>query len=468
MTTDDAPPADAIDPYSLDEDGLRALLVAELGQPGFRTTQVRQWLVRGVDDPHEMTDLPTSLRDELAPRFAATRPALVAHTVADDGHTHKLLLRYDDDVAIETVLMLYPARGDSSARATVCISTQAGCAMGCPFCATGQAGLTRQLTVGEVVRQVVVVDAALRSGALAGPVDDGEAIALPDGVPDHVTNVVFMGMGEPLANLSATLGTLRWLHDPDGFDLGARGITVSTVGLVPAIRRLADEGLPVTLAVSLHAATDDLRDDLVPVNRQHPIEEVVAAMQAYRDSTNRRVSIEWCLIGGVNDDDEQARRLAAIARRTRAHVNVIPMNPTPGVRWREPTATATRRFVETVERGGASVTLRDTRGRDADAACGQLMARHSLGGGARLPAAVGAADRVDGRRGLPVAPSGADPSAPGADPSAAIDGPSGAPTDAPTNAATDAPTDAATSTATDAPTDGASGASGPSRGGDAS
>jgi 23S rRNA (adenine2503-C2)-methyltransferase len=372
-------------------------LVDELGQPSFRATQLRNWLVKGIDDPQEMTNLPADLRDTLAARFAAARPELIAHTVADDGHTHKLLLKFADGVAIETVLMLYPARGDSSARATVCISTQAGCAMGCPFCATGQAGLTRQLTVGEVVRQVVVADAALRSGALEGPLAEADGVALPDGVPDHVTNVVFMGMGEPLANLETTLGTLRWLHDPDGFDLGARGITVSTVGLVPGIRRLAEEGLPVTLAVSLHAANDEIRDDLVPVNRQHPIAEVVAAMEEYRDATNRRVSIEWCLIGGVNDSIDEAHRLASIARRTRSHVNVIPMNPTPGVQWKEPTRAATKAFVDAVSDRGVSITLRDTRGRDADAACGQLMARYTLGAGARLPAAVGAASRIDER-----------------------------------------------------------------------
>lgn len=397
-----ATPAPSVDPYSLDEAGLAALLVDELGQPGFRVGQLRSWLVRGIDDPAEMTDLPGSLRDRLAARFAPSRPALVAHTVADGGHTHKLLLRFHDDVAIETVLMLYPAGRGGAARATVCISTQAGCAMGCPFCATGQVGLTRQLTVGEVVRQVVVADAALRSGALGGALVAGERLELPDGVPDHVTNVVYMGMGEPLANLDATLGSLRWLHDPDGFDLGARGITVSTVGLVPQIHRLAAVGLPVTLAVSLHAATDALRDDLVPVNRQHPIASVVEAMEAYRAATNRRVTIEWCLIGDVNDDLEQARGLAAIARRTRSHVNVIPMNPTPGVRWKEPDDAAVRRFVGELERRGVSVTLRDTRGRDADAACGQLLARHTLGSGARLPAAVGAADRVEDRRVLPL------------------------------------------------------------------
>ncbi len=372
---------EAIDPYALDREGLEAL-VAELGQPRYRADQLHAWLVRGVDDPGEMTDLPTGLRERLVARFTPTRPELVAHTVADDRHTHKLLLRFPDGEAIETVLMLYPQR------ATVCISTQAGCAMGCPFCATGQAGFRRQLTAGEVVRQVVVADAALRSGAI-GEQD------LPEGAPSRVTNVVFMGMGEPLANLPATLATVRWLHDPDGFNLSARGITVSTVGLVPGITKLAELGLPVTLAVSLHAATDPLRDDLVPVNRQHPLAEVEAAMAAYRRVTNRRVSIEWCLIGDVNDDPEQADNLAAIARRLRAHINVIPMNPTPGVRWKEPSRTRTQAFVERVRRRGAQITLRDTRGRDADAACGQLLAAYTLGAGTRLPAAVGAADRVD-------------------------------------------------------------------------
>jgi 23S rRNA (adenine2503-C2)-methyltransferase len=370
-----------VDPYALDRAGLEAL-VAELGEPRYRADQLRGWLVRGVDDPAEMTDLPAGLRDRLAARFAPARPELVAHTVADAGHTHKLLLRFPDGEAIETVLMLYPDR------ATVCISTQAGCAMGCPFCATGQAGFRRQLTAGEVVRQVVVADAALRSGVI------GEE-HLPDGAPSRITNVVFMGMGEPLANLPATLATVRWLHDPDGFHLSARAITVSTVGLVHGITRLAELGLPVTLAVSLHAATDELRDDLVPVNRQHPLAEVEQAMAAYRRTTNRRVSIEWCLIGEVNDDEEQADRLGAIARRLRAHVNIIPMNPTPGVRWKEPTAARTRAFVDRVERRGATVTLLDTRGRDADAACGQLLASYTLGAGSRLPAAVGAADRVD-------------------------------------------------------------------------
>jgi 23S rRNA (adenine2503-C2)-methyltransferase len=376
---------DALDPYALDRSELQALL-AELGEPSYRARQVHAWLVRGVDDPAAMTDLPSGVREALAVRFAPTRPELVAHRIADDGHTHKLLLRFPDGEAIETVLMLYPRR------ATVCISTQAGCAMGCPFCATGQAGFRRQLTAGEVVRQVVVADAALRSGAIAGE-------HLPDDAPDHVTNVVYMGMGEPLANLPATLASVRWLHDPDGFGLSARSITVSTVGLVPGIQRLAELGLPVTLAVSLHAATDGLRDDLVPINRSHPLQELERAIVDYRRTTNRRVSLEWCLIGDVNDDDEQADRLAAIARRLRSHVNVIPMNPTPGVRWREPSRRRTTDFVQRLRGRGVEVTLRDTRGRDADAACGQLLASYTLGAGQRLPAAVGAAERVTATRG---------------------------------------------------------------------
>lgn len=372
--------SDVIDPYTLSRDELRDLVV-ELGQPTFRANQISAWLVRGVDDPEQMTDLPQSLRSVLGEMFLPSRPELIDHRVADDGHTHKLLLSFPDGEAIETVLMLYPHR------ATVCISTQAGCAMGCPFCATGQAGLRRQLTAGEVIRQVVMADALLRSGMIAGE-------ALPMGAPDHVTNVVYMGMGEPLANLPATLTSVDWLHDPEGFNLSARSITVSTVGLVPGIRRLAGVGLPMTLAVSLHAATDDLRDELVPINRTHPIAELLEAVEEYRRTTNRRVSIEWCLIGEINDDDRQADALARIARRLRAHVNVIPMNPTPGVGWQEPTRRQTSRFISRIRDAGVGITLRDTRGRDADAACGQLLASYTLGAGTRLPAAVGAAQRV--------------------------------------------------------------------------
>ncbi len=375
-----------LDLYALDRDGLVALM-AELGEPRFRAAQVAGWLVRGIDDPQRMTDLPGALRERLASMTAGSTPELIAHHVADEGRTHKFLLRFADGEAIETVLMRYPRR------ATVCISTQAGCAMGCPFCATGQAGLRRQLTAGEIVRQVVVAQQALATGRIGDVELDPSGLA--GSGPDHVTNVVYMGMGEPLANLDATIASVRWLHDPEGFGLSARGITVSTVGLVPAIGRLADLGLPLTLAVSLHAATDALRDELVPINRVHPLVELEDAVQAYRARTRRRVTIEWCLIGDVNDDAAQADALARIARRVRAHVNVIPMNPTPGVRWKEPTRARTDAFVARVEQAGATVTLRDTRGRDAEAACGQLLAARTLGDGSILPVARGAAERVD-------------------------------------------------------------------------
>jgi 23S rRNA (adenine2503-C2)-methyltransferase len=375
-----------LDLYALDRDGLVGLMT-ELGEPAYRAGQVASWLVRGVDDPMRMTDLPAVLRERLAGMTAGSTPELIAHHVADGGRTHKFLLRFQDGEAIETVLMRYPRR------ATVCISTQAGCAMGCPFCATGQAGLRRQLTAGEIVRQVVVAQQALATGRI-GDVELGPS-GLEGGGPDHVTNVVYMGMGEPLANLEATIASVRWLHDPEGFGLSARSITVSTVGLVPAVARLADLGLPLTLAVSLHAATDRLRDELVPINRVHPLVELEDAVQAYRARTGRRVTIEWCLIGDVNDDVVQADALARLARRMRAHVNVIPMNPTPGVRWKEPTRERTDAFVARVEQAGATITLRDTRGRDAEAACGQLLAARTLGDGSMLPVARGAAERVD-------------------------------------------------------------------------
>ncbi len=381
-----------LDLYALDREGLVALM-AELGEPRFRAAQVASWLVRGVDNPGQMTDLPGPLRERLAAMTAGSTPELVAHHVADEGRTHKFLLRFRDGEAIETVLMRYPKR------ATVCISTQAGCAMGCPFCATGQGGLRRQLTAGEIVRQVVVAQQALATGRI-GDVELDPA-GLVGGGPDHVTNVVYMGMGEPLANLDATIASVRWLHDPEGFDLSARSITVSTVGIVPAIGRLADLGLPLTLAVSLHAATDTLRDELVPINRAHPLRELEGAVKEYRSRTRRRVTIEWCLIGDINDDLAQADALARIARRVRAHVNVIPMNPTPGVRWKEPTRARTDAFVARLEAAGATVTLRDTRGRDAEAACGQLLAARTLGEGSMLPAARGAADRVDALVGPP-------------------------------------------------------------------
>ena len=400
-----------LDPYALRRDGLAALLD---DQPRYRADQVHRWLVRGVDDPAEMTDLPRGLRQRLA-ELLPPPSVLLRHSSADGGLTRKVLLgfpaetsprsprtdvrtRTDGEIAsrplrtgveIESVLMCYPAREGTAGRATVCISTQAGCAMGCPFCATGQAGLRGQLSVGQVVRQVTVMQRLLADGTVDIP-----------GVPDHVTNVVFMGMGEPLANLDVTIAAVRWLHDPDGFDLSARSITVSTVGLVPGIRRLADVGLPITLAVSLHAPDDALRDDLVPVNRQHPLAELLGAARQYRERTGRRLTFEYVLIDGINASVDQARRLAALLGGFGAHVNLIPLNATPAVPWRAPPVPAQRAFLAALHESGVAATIRRNRGGDIDAACGQLYADYAMASGRTLPAAVGAAERLSPRQGV--------------------------------------------------------------------
>ena len=385
------------DPYDLDDAGLAALLD---GQPSYRVGQVRAWLARGVDDPAAMTDLPLALRERLAARLAPP-PPILRRSVADDGLTHKVLLGYGGDEpgpqgaarpdsrseAVESVLMLYPrTRERRSARATVCISTQAGCAMGCPFCATGQAGFRRQLTFGEIVRQVTVVQRLLRSGEIEVPGGSGRG---------HLTNVVFMGMGEPLANLEPTLAAVRWLADPDGFGLSARSITVSTVGLVPGIRRLTALRLPITLAVSLHAPDDALRDDLVPVNRAHPLAELLDACAEYKAVTGRRLTFEYVLIDGVNDRLDQAAALADLVARCPAHVNLIPMNPTPAVPWQAPPLARQRAFLRVLTDAGVAATIRHNRGGGIEAACGQLYADYAMASGRRLPAAVGAADRVN-------------------------------------------------------------------------
>lgn len=396
-----------VDPYRLPDTTLEALLS---DQPGFRRRQVEQWLRRGVSDPSAMTDLPLTLRARLADHFPDA-PNVVRHVTADEGLTHKVLLELGDGEAIESVLLCYPAgarrqtsAGDAEAhrrtrgRATVCISTQAGCAMGCPFCATGQAGLRRQLRTDEVVAQVAVVEDLLREGVTP----DGSVVRAP-GVPDHLTNVVFMGMGEPLANLEVTIATIRWLIDREGFDLSARGITVSTIGLVPGIRRLMALRVPITLAISLHAPSDELRDQLVPVNRQHPLDELLDACDAYVDETGRRLTFEYVMIDGVNAGRDHAHQLARLLSPRRAHVNLIPMNPTPAVSWAAPPVADQRRFAAVLNERGLKATIRHNRGTNIDAACGQLYANYRTASGRRLPAA----ERV-----LPLAAS---PSAPAAD-----------------------------------------------------
>jgi 23S rRNA (adenine2503-C2)-methyltransferase len=301
-----------------------------------------------------MTNLPLDVRDTLGESHWPFEVETVQS--ADRGRTRKWLFRAPDGAAIEAVLMGYPRR------TTLCISSQAGCAMACTFCATGQFGFERHLEAGEIVAQVAYATASLRADPM-------------EGSPDRVTNVVFMGMGEPLANYKRVREAIRRIIEVIG--LSARNVTVSTVGVLPGIDKLADEPWPVTLALSLHAADDHLREQLVPLNARYPIDDLVAAVRRFQDSKGRRASLEWTLMKDLNDTPEQARALAAIARELGAHINLIPMNPTPLAPMERPTDRRMEQFAEEVRRNGANVTLRDTRGTEIDAACGQLRVRAS-------------------------------------------------------------------------------------------
>ena len=334
-------------PYLTAPEDLGDLLA---GHPGYRVDQLRDWLYRTpVLEARDMTNLPGALRDSIADRLWPFDVEI--EQSADAGTTRKWLFRAPDGAAFEAVLMGYPRR------ATLCISSQAGCALACTFCATGQFGFERHLEPGEIVAQVAYAQAFLRQ------------IGMP-GVPDHLTNIVFMGMGEPLANYNRVREALRRMIEVMG--ISARAITVSTVGMVPGIRRLADEPWPVYLAVSLHAADDELRSSLVPINRRYPIAELEAAARDYFDKKGRRLSIEWTMMDGVNDTLDQADRLASIARRLRAHVNLIALNPTPLSTERASTRLHIEQFARALRDRKINVTIRDTRGRDIDAACGQL------------------------------------------------------------------------------------------------
>ena len=336
----------------------RRAAVAELGGEPFRGDQLaRHYFARLTDDPDEMTDLPLASRAELA---AALLPRLLAaerEQSCDSGMTRKTLWRTVDGAYVESVLMRYPGR------VTMCVSSQAGCGMACPFCATGQAGLTRNLSAAEIVAQVVAGARALARGEVPGG-------------PGRVSNVVFMGMGEPLANYPQVMTALRRLTDPvpDGLGISRRSVTVSTVGLVPAIRRLTAEGLGVTLAVSLHAPDDGLRDELVPVNKRWKVAEVLGAADAYAARTGRRYSIEYAMIRDVNDQPWRADLLGDLLAPRLAHVNLIPLNPTPGSQWDASPKRVEQEFVRRLEARGVAVTVRDTRGREIDGACGQLAA----------------------------------------------------------------------------------------------
>jgi len=331
--------------------------MAELGLSAFRADQVSTHLLTHLqDDPEKWTDI--SAADRVA--LGALLPNLlepVRTLTCDDGTTVKTLFKLPDGSLVESVLMRYPDR------VTMCISSQAGCGMNCPFCATGQAGLTRDLSTSEIVEQVLAGARALANDEIPGG-------------PGRVSNVVFMGMGEPLANYRTVVAALHRLIDPapEGFGMSARGVTVSTVGLVPRIRQLAEEGMPVTLAVSLHAPDDHLRDTLVPINNRWKVAEVLDAAWYYAEQTGRRVSIEYALIKDINDQRWRAELLGEMLAGHLVHVNLIPLNPTPGSKWTASTPQAEREFVSALRQAGVQVTVRDTRGREIDGACGQLAA----------------------------------------------------------------------------------------------
>ncbi|MFG2847772.1 23S rRNA (adenine(2503)-C(2))-methyltransferase RlmN [Kitasatospora sp. NPDC101155] len=332
--------------------------VAELGEQPFRAKQLsNHYFGRMSNDPASWTDIPAASREKLTETLMPELMSVVRHVSCDDDTTRKTLWKLFDGTLVESVLMRYPDR------VTMCISSQAGCGMNCPFCATGQAGLTRNLSTAEIVEQIAAGMRALKAGEIPG----GEA---------RLSNVVFMGMGEPLANYNRVLAAIRRLTDPapDGFGLSQRGITVSTVGLVPAMNRLADEGLSCRLALSLHAPDDELRDELVPVNTRWKVAEVLDAAWNYAEKSGRRISIEYALIKDINDQAWRADLLGRLIKNHRVHVNLIPLNPTPGSKWTASRPEDEREFVRRLQSHGVPTTVRDTRGQEIDGACGQLAA----------------------------------------------------------------------------------------------
>ena len=350
---------------SVDE---RVEAVKALGLPAFRAKQIStHYFTHYTSNPADMTDLPAAGREELVTKLLPPLLTELRRLQTDKGDTIKFLWKLHDGALVESVLMRYPGR------ITLCVSSQAGCGMNCPFCATGQAGLTRNMSAAEIVDQVVAANRAIANGELLG------SKRKPGEDPERVTNIVFMGMGEPLANYNRLMSSVRTMvaEQPNGLGMSARHITVSTVGLVPAIKKLAEENLMVTFALSLHAPDDELRDELIPVNSKWKVDEALDAARAYFDATGRRVSIEYALIKDMND---HAWRADLLAEKLNArgkgwvHVNPIPLNPTPGSIWTASTREATDEFVRRLERAGVPTTLRDTRGKEIDGACGQLAA----------------------------------------------------------------------------------------------
>lgn len=342
--------------------------VTELGFPAFRAKQLStHYFTHYNSDTATMTDLPADAREQLGAAMFPTLLTEVKRLTTDKGDTIKFLWRLFDGALVESVLMRYPGR------ITLCVSSQCGCGMNCPFCATGQAGLTRNMSTAEILDQVVQANRVIAEGGLAGKRTDGGHNA------ERVTNIVFMGMGEPLANYKRVMNAVHRMVDeaPEGLGMAARHITVSTVGLAPAIDKLTKEKLQVTFALSLHAPDDELRNEMIPVNSRWNVDEVLDAAKRYFDTTGRRVSIEYALIKNMND---QAWRAELLAKKLNdrgkgwVHVNPIPLNPTPGSVWDASERSVMNEFIDRLLAAGIPTTLRDTRGKEIDGACGQLAA----------------------------------------------------------------------------------------------
>ena len=349
----------------------RREFLKELGYQPFRASQLsKHYFERLVTDPAEMTDLPAKEREQMVAQAMPRLLTPVRTLEADGGDTIKVVHRLFDGALIESVIMRYDNR------VTMCISSQAGCGMNCPFCATGQQGLTRNLSTAEIVEQVVAVARYLKQMKGLEEAEGGSE----DTRPLRVSNIVFMGMGEALANYKSTMGAIHRLIDPapEGLGISARGLTMSTVGLVPGIRKFEMEKLPITLALSLHAPDDELRDELIPINQRWKVDETLDAAYDYYRTTGRRISIEYALIRDINDQGWRADLLGKkLAQRGRGwvHVNPIPLNPTPGSKWTASRKGVEQNFVERLRAHGIPTTIRDTRGSDIDGACGQLAAK---------------------------------------------------------------------------------------------
>jgi len=356
------PAAQPLHALDLSLEDLTALL-REMGEPAYRARQVYRWLYVSLAEGFEaMTDLPKALRARLAERLVLSRLTPLARARSANRQAEKVLFGLPDGETVEAVLMRYRHR------LTACISSQVGCPVGCPFCATGQSGFSRNLTAGEMVEQVLFFERAARRGGTLRRASAAE--------PAHqLTNVVLMGMGEPLLNYEAVLAAIRRLADPRGFGFSPRRVTVSTVGVVPGILRLAEEDLPVRLAVSLHAADDDLRDRLVPMNRRYPLAALMEACRRYVEKTGRRVSFEYALMEGVNDGVEHAEQLVGLLSGLPCHVNLIPLNPTAECPYRGSARPQVLAFAQALRERGVPVSVRLRRGLDIEAGCGQLRRR---------------------------------------------------------------------------------------------